>query len=221
MSKQKAHIRYKTKDGKRVPGVTTILGLLNKPALVPWANKLGLEGIDVRKYVDDKADIGTLAHLMIMSDLTNSPYEVSEYSKKQIDQAENAVLSYFEWKKSKKVLPILVEEPLVSEVYGYGGTVDLLAEVDGVPTLIDFKTGKAIYPEMMYQVAAYDRLMVAQVDNEDYASIPVPEQWRIIRVGRDEDEGFEDKPLPNIGLEWEIFKNLLNIYKLQKEIKNR
>ena len=32
--KTKAHTVYKTADNKRVPGVTTILGVLNKPALV-------------------------------------------------------------------------------------------------------------------------------------------------------------------------------------------
>jgi hypothetical protein len=42
----KAHTIYKTAEGVRVPGATTITGLLNKPYLVPWANKLGLEGIE-------------------------------------------------------------------------------------------------------------------------------------------------------------------------------
>lgn len=31
----KAHVIYKTSDAKRVPGATTITGLLNKPYLVP------------------------------------------------------------------------------------------------------------------------------------------------------------------------------------------
>ena len=58
----KAHIRYKLKDGTVVPGATTITGLLNKPFLITWANRLGLEGIDSTKYRDAAADIGTLAH---------------------------------------------------------------------------------------------------------------------------------------------------------------
>lgn len=32
----KAHQVYKNREGKRVPGCTTITGVLNKPALVPW-----------------------------------------------------------------------------------------------------------------------------------------------------------------------------------------
>ena len=37
----KAHTVYKLADGTRVPGATTITGLLNKPHLVRWANKIG------------------------------------------------------------------------------------------------------------------------------------------------------------------------------------
>ena len=49
--KYKAHTRYELKDGTYVPGTTTITGLENKPFLVPWANRLGLEGIAVgNKY---------------------------------------------------------------------------------------------------------------------------------------------------------------------------
>ena len=36
--KSKVHTRYKTKDGKAIPGTTTIVGLLAKPQLIVWAN---------------------------------------------------------------------------------------------------------------------------------------------------------------------------------------
>jgi len=55
MKRSRAHITYKLADGVPVPGVTTILSVLNKPALVKWANNLGLQGIDSSKYVDEKA----------------------------------------------------------------------------------------------------------------------------------------------------------------------
>ena len=61
--KVKAHIRYVNAMGKRLPGVTTVIGVLNKPLLVPWANNLGLQGINVRDYVNDKADILSLIHI--------------------------------------------------------------------------------------------------------------------------------------------------------------
>lgn len=64
-ARAKPHTIYRTADGKRVPGVTTVLGIMNKPALVKWANTLGLQGIDSSAYVDETARVGTLAHEMI------------------------------------------------------------------------------------------------------------------------------------------------------------
>ena len=39
--KAKAPQHYHLSNGDRIPGVTTILAVINKPALVPWANGLG------------------------------------------------------------------------------------------------------------------------------------------------------------------------------------
>ena len=54
MTTTKAHVRYRTKSGIMVPGTTTVLNLLAKPALVYWAWNLGMQGEDYRK-VRDKA----------------------------------------------------------------------------------------------------------------------------------------------------------------------
>jgi hypothetical protein len=207
-TKVNAHIRYKTASGIPVPGVTTVLSVLSKPALIPWANRLGLQGIDSSKFVDEKAQVGTLAHYLVMCHFRGIEPDTSDYSAKQIDQAENSLLSFFEWEKPHAIKPILVEEPLVSDQHGYGGTVDLYGVIDGEPTLIDFKTGKGIYPEMRYQVAAYRQLLEEhghQVSNA-----------RILRIGRDEDEGFEDQRMGDLKKEWEIFTHCLAIWRLQK-----
>lgn len=209
--KTKAHTRYKDSQGNIVPGVTTILGILNKPALIIWANKLGLRGIDSTKYRDEMADIGTLAHYLIMSYLKKEKPNTDDYSKEQIDKAENCLLSFFEWEKTHTIEPILIEAPLVSNLYGYGGTIDLYCKLDGEPTLIDFKTGKAIYPEMVYQLAAYEFLLIEH-------HYPIA-QARLLRIGRDEDEGFEEKVRANLHLERRLFHSCLVIYQLQKEIK--
>ena len=209
----KAHAKYSLQDGTLVPGVTTVLGILNKPALVPWANKLGLQGIEVGKFVDDKAAIGTLAHQMIADYLRGETTDTSEYSKMQIEQAENAVLSFLEWEKSHKLQPILVEEPMVSERHGFGGTVDLIARLNDEPELclIDFKTSKGIFPEMFVQVAAYRELALEhEIDVR---------KVRILRIGRTDDEGFEDKPVNHLAQRWELFLHCLAIYNLQKELK--
>ena len=208
--KAKAHTIYKN-DGVRVPGVTTILSILNKPALVKWANNLGLQGIDSSKYRDEMADIGTLAHQMIVDYFNKVETDTSEYSKSQIDQAENCLLSFWNWEKGHKIEVIMAEAQLVSAQYGYGGTIDCFCELDGQPTLLDFKTGKAIYPEMFYQLAAYEQLL-AEAGH-------LIEVTRILRIGRDEDEGFEERSVGKLDKHFDLFKYCLAIYNLQKEIR--
>jgi hypothetical protein len=210
--KTSAHIRYKTTDGKAVPGVTTITGQLAKPQLIPWANKLGLAGIDVKRFVDDKASIGTLAHAMVVAHLIGTDPCLKDYTQNQIDQAENCLLSYYEWEKDKTIEVIVAETPMVSDTYRYGGTPDILAAVDGKPTLIDLKTGKAIYDEHAMQVAAYENL-ISEVED-----IWV-ESRMILRIGRDEDEGFEVKMFHDrqINKAWRQFMALLDYYHIAKE----
>lgn len=206
----KAHTVYKTSDGRRVPGATTITGLLNKPYLIKWANNLGLDGIDSSKYVDEAAAVGTLAHALIQANLTGEHLDTSVFSPVQVDLAENSVLSFYEWKSRHSVKPIICEVPMVSDKLGYGGTVDCYCELDGKPVLLDFKTGKAIYEEYFVQTSAYRELLIEN-------GYPV-EEVKILRVGRDETEGFEERSIKDTRKYFEIFLSLLNVYNLKKEL---
>ena len=213
--KHKAHIIYKVLSGKRVPGTTTITGSLgwSKHVLINWANRMGLQGIDTTKYVDDKADIGTLAHKMVTDFLQGKKTDTDDYSKNQIAAADNSALSYFEWARGKKIKPILIEQPLVSESYLYGGMMDIYALVDGLPELIDLKTGSGIYPEMLIQVGAYRQLLVENGHPVDSV--------RILNIPRTGDESFVEKKvsIKHCLTAWAIFKNCLNIYQLRKNLK--
>lgn len=207
----KIHTVYKTADGKRVPSVTTILNVLSKPALMHWAWQMGCEGKDYRKERDAKADIGTGIHNYILSHHKKEKPDLSEYNEEEISQIENGFLKYLDWEKEHPVDEIIcVEKPMVSEIFKFGGTADLIAKSNGTTILVDYKSGKAIYPEMAYQLAAYIKLA------EGYAY--KIENARILRVGRDEDEGFEERVFTNLEKQWKLFIHCLEIYNLQKEI---
>ena len=211
MAKSKAHIRYRLKDKTIVPGVTTVLNLRAKPQLIPWANKLGLQGIDSSKYVDDKAAIGTLAHAMITDNLTGEKTDVMDYSPNQIDKAENSVLSFWEWEKDHKIEEVFfVERPLVSEQHRFGGTLDIYAKVNGWREIIDLKTGSGIWPEHVWQVAT---LKVLLEEN----GFPV-DRTRIVNIPRAETEAFWEKTISDAENEtgWAIFQHLLAVYYLEK-----
>ena len=207
----KAHIRYKTSDGKPVPGVSTIVGQVNKPQLVPWANRLGLQGIDSSKYTSDKASIGTLAHHLIMCGLKGEPVSLEDYTTEQVSQGETAYLHYLEWCKGKVIKPILVETPLVSELHKYGGTLDFYGDVDGIRYLMDYKTG-GIYGESTIQACGYVGLL------ED-CGYPPPEKIIILGIPRDDTETFREVTVTNFEHGKTAFMSLLVLYEALKYIK--
>jgi len=209
--KTKIHTVYKLSGGDRVPSVTTILGILNKPALMDWAWKCGCDGLDYKAVRDDAGGVGTLAHYLIMCHLQQTKPDTSEYSEQDIDRAETCLIKFWDWEKGHKLEPILVESPLISEEHQFGGTIDFFGMVDGQPTLVDFKTGKAIYPEFFYQLAAYEQLLA----EAGY----LIEVTRILRIGRNEDEGFEERSVGKLDKQWELFLACKKIYELQKIIR--
>lgn len=212
--KAKTHTVYKCADGKRVPGVTTITGVLDKPALVPWANKLGLEGIKVREYVDDLATIGKLAHYMVESHILKKEPDLADYSKNQISSAETSTLKYLDWESKHEIEYLGVEVIAVSEKHRVGGMMDIPMILDSVRTLVDLKTCKAIYSDHYHQVGGGYMILA----NENGFNL---KEARIIRIGRSEEEGMEaeDKLIPNIEGYQKLFLKCLDIYNLKKELK--
>jgi len=64
---------------------------------------------------------------------------------------------------------------------------------------------------MFYQLAAYSQLLSEQ-------NITISKA-RILRIGRDENEGFEERVTNNLDREFEVFQHCLAIYFIQKELK--
>jgi len=218
LAKVKGRTLYRGADGERLPSVTTVLGILQKPALLEWAWKLGMEGIDYKKVRDQTADIGKIAHYMIMCHFKGEEPDLSEYAPHDIDKAENCLIKFWDWEASHHITPILIEQPLVDDIYRYGGTPDMLARVDGEITIVDYKTGKGLYPEYYYQMGGYYRLIEDAEGMWDAIT-----QGRIIRIGRDETEGFEEAVIGQDALKVnaEIFLTCLDLYNKIKESKRK
>jgi hypothetical protein len=96
---------------------------------------------------------------------------------------------------------------LFSEKYGYGGTIDFYGLIDRLWTLKDYKTAKAIWPEHLYQVAAYRQLL-----EENGHKV---EAVGILQIGRDETEGFSERVITDTSREWQIFEHCLCLYNLK------
>lgn len=219
LDRTKAHQRYKLPDGTVVPGVTTVLGMLPKPALLTWAYNCGLQGIDFRKARDAAADIGTVVHFMVQCHMKGVEPDLTEFSPAVIDKAENAFLSFLSWWNKKKYKVIATELELVHPKYKYGGTMDLIVEEgDESRGLIDFKSGKGIYePEMPCQLSAYEELYEFNTGLPiDWASIV-----RIDKEGADFNPDTDIKTWTNLEQHHKMFCLLHELYDLNKKLKGR
>jgi hypothetical protein len=142
------------------------------------------------KELAKAGDIGSQAHKLIEWNLRASLMQEAGPSPHVTDKATWAFMAWEDWKKSVNLTPIWIEQTVWSDTHGYAGTMDLLAEVNGKLTVLDWKTGKAIYPEAFIQNAAY-RHALREMGHGD------PVQGIIVRLPKNtEDPDFEVKMCP-------------------------
>lgn len=94
------------------------------------------------------------------------------------NQVVNGIIAFLDWVKDHKVKFIQAERMVFSPTHGYVGRFDILAEVDGKLSIVDYKTSKGIYGEYCYQVAGY----WLAVKEEDGIA---PEQCLVIRFDKE------------------------------------
>ena len=203
----------KLKDGTPVPGATTITKLLDKSFLIKWANELGKKGIDYTKYVTNTARRGTMIHSILESHNTHTSVDLGAYSDEEIDIGIYIFYeNYMKWEKSHIVEPIFCEKDLVSEEFKFGGIIDFYAKVDGKYTVIDYKTSKKISSEHILQVSSYIQLLKEN-------NYPV-DQMLILNVKKEKDQPLEERlvTLEESEPYWNIFKHLLAVYWIKKDL---
>jgi CRISPR/Cas system-associated exonuclease Cas4 (RecB family) len=143
------------------PSVTQCLDQLRKIGLEYWFKVNTPEYI--AKASQKGKDIGTSTHEAIENYINTGSLAVDTEYPTEVTTALN---SFVMFRKDHPEIKLKQSElRLTSEVYKFNGTLDLMAEVDGVLMVGDWKTGEAkeadqpkIYDEYVYQVAAYVKL---------------------------------------------------------------
>ena len=204
-----AHPPYRLADSTIVPGVTTVLEVLDRgEGMQYWAWDLGRQGLDYREVRDSAGRVGTITHHLIASHLRGeaADYQPLTCLPDEADRAEKCFLKYLAWEKENPLSPVIIETPFVSEEFRYGGTPDLLAEMGNEFILLDFKTGGGIYDNYFCQLAAYRQLLSEQ-------GWPVAGA-RVVRISPDDSE-VEVAIALDLDREWQIFQHALGIYMLR------
>lgn len=155
-------------NGIKVPRVTHILqSMLHDDYLIPWANAMGL--YKHQKYSDimeKSTEIGSIVHNAIENFLRNGiELDINSIPNMYANEALNAYTAFKKWWKTIEThqYKILMEETTLVCNY-YGGTLDLLIEIDGKIYLLDFKTSNHLSYKYFLQLAAYRRLLFYEMN---------------------------------------------------------
>lgn len=197
------------KPMERLCGVTTHIGVLDKPALIPWAVGLTVEFIkeniellragdveadaifqqakaEANKQRDVAAEIGKAIHVWIEAHIKGQEPDMPTDPK-----VLQGVLSFMDWVNDYKVTFLWSEQIIYSKKHNYVGTADLGIKIGkngykGKKFMGDTKSGNGIYVEVKQQTAAY-LSAIEEESGEKYDG-----RW-VLRISKETEEEYMAK----------------------------
>lgn len=158
-----------------------------------------------KRLLAKAGDIGTQIHVLIEWNLRRSLGQTVGPEPRVVEDATWAFMAFEDWAASAALKPLLIEQQVWSRTHRYAGTMDLLAEVNGQVTLVDFKSGKAVYGEAHLQNVAY-QVALAEMGHA------TAEAGLILRLPKMQtDPAFETVPVPPVT---ELFSTFLAVRQL-------
>lgn len=231
-------------EADKLPGVTSAIGMKDKPAVAYWRGttvaRIIAQDVDLYRslietggveaavtwagklpgYERDKAaDTGTLVHSLVE--------QIGREQEVSVDpELAPYAAAFRRWLAESGAELISLERQVADLSVGYGGTFDILANVDGKLTLLDVKTWKRrpvpggdMYSETAMQLAAYGNaaFIGAPGDPKRYR-MPKVEAYAVLHLRPDQyDSGFGVYPFEVTDREFEAFRALLTVYRWQQE----
>ncbi len=231
-----------TLDGELLPGVTTVLNTLSKPALIGWAAKMVTEyirdncawtqdGLKGREYTVSESELekAKTAHAKKRDKAADQGTDIhslcEEYIKACIarggsagsagagDKASNEQLMKFVvWAQDNKVIFHESEKKLYSPTHKFAGTCDFVCSIEGKKYVGDIKTSNGFYGMEGVLQCAGYRIMLEELGENDYIGSV------LIRLGKDGsfEELYREDPM---GEDRTTFLSLLRVYKETNKFK--
>lgn len=230
-------------DGKRLTGVTTVLGVLDKPYLIPWAANMAVKYImdnsspqcyedDLLHYevqpkvledaktawrtIRDKAgDKGKDTHAII-EEIIKTALLTGGWITNLKTHSDPQINNFLKWALDNEVRFLASEKLVHSKDLWIGGICDFICEIKGKRFIGDIKTSKVISPINYWQTSAYDYCLNEM--GEGLAG-----SYIIVRLGKDELDkdgkvikkgSFEVGENHSFDNNISGFKSALNIYRM-------
>jgi hypothetical protein len=234
-----------------VPGVTTVIRVMDAPALDAWKVRVQVEGtaraawnyppptwahdgsVDEgtklaaeAEYIDElarlakeefeherlaneAADVGKQVHALIEHAVRTQLGESVE-APTVTDEALFIFAGWADWAKRVGLKPIMAEGRVYHAGQDFCGTFDLLADVNGRPAILDWKSSPKVYPERRMQSAAYRHALT-------YSGWPALDGY-IVTLPRDGGEIEMAKLGPADDGAFEAFMSCLHLYRWLRQL---
>ena len=168
-------------DNNPYASVTNIIGILDKPALRYWFGKTVYRAFAANPNLSEKEalsapwklsggakDRGSTVHSIVES-WKQTKKHITTIPKKFRGYAE----AFYKFVQTNHVEIQEHEKTVVSKVYNFAGTLDILAKLNTnkKPMIIDVKTGKGLYPEVELQLSAYRQALKEEGIVADMAAL--------------------------------------------------
>lgn len=174
---------YETQAGNKYPSVTTVLSEYGRKGIMAWRAKVGEE--EAKKITTRASIRGTAIHKHCEDYINNTPPVI-----KTPDQVElfNTLKPYLH-----RINNVYAQElRMYSDHLRMAGTVDCIAEFDGVLTVIDFKTAKKL-KEKDYIENYFMQCSAYAVMFEERFGIPINRTAVLIAVEENTPQLFQEK----------------------------
>jgi hypothetical protein len=232
-SKEKHHHSF---DDKPLYGTTTVLNIIAKPQLIPWAVKMATENIKSqwktgKAYTKEERDIilegGRVRHTNAKTEAGDVGTKVHEAISKWIKkgcpnempvktfcgkdvEVTKMFMQFVEWALENNIQFISSETNVFSTNNWYGGIIDFVCTIDNHLYIGDIKTSSGIYPEHWLQIGAYDiaRQEMTGSHADGYIIVNIPRENKMQIQKTSETEIYRDG-----------FLHALELYKIMKKIK--
>lgn len=175
-------------DDRDYVSVTTFLGVINKPFLMPWCAKMERELIrklleqgydaevlikNLKEYLAPKQPYGYKLYTEVAADWGSKIHKAIDYTLKdlklpKLTKDERKVYDKWkEWWNAQNFKLLSAERRVKCSRHGYAGTLDALVVRDEGKIVIDWKTGKNTYPEHSLQNFAYQKALIEEGEGVD------------------------------------------------------
>lgn len=189
-------------DGRPMTGVTTILGVLGKPALINWAAKMATEyvggkwmaniaysGGEIAQVLEearvahtrkkeDAAQKGTDLHALV-EEYVRGCIEANNGKPMLAYREADKIGQFIDWAIKENVRFLASERRMYSKKLFVAGTVDIVFEKDGKTYIGDIKTYAKIWDRVPFFQAAGYGLMLTETERKEIAG------YCILRLSKD------------------------------------